>query len=73
MFSGVDLDIARWSIEPPISDRQSVAERRFGSAHATGCFMAFCDGSVRLTSYKIDAGLHRRLGHRNDGRGTAAP
>jgi hypothetical protein len=50
MFSGVDLDIARWSIEPPISDRQSVAERRFGSAHATGCFMAFCDGSVRLTS-----------------------
>jgi prepilin-type N-terminal cleavage/methylation domain-containing protein len=68
MFSGVDLDIARWTTEPPISDRNPLAVRRFGSAHAAGCFMAYCDGSVRMTSYSIDADVHRWLGNRSDGR-----
>lgn len=68
MFSGVDLDLSRWTTEPPISDRTAVAERRFGSAHSDGCVMALCDGSVRVVSYDIDVDLHRWLGNRGDGR-----
>ncbi len=67
MFSGVDLDNARWTIEPPIGDRQAIIVRRFGSAHSGGCFMARCDGSVSLVSYSIDQQVHRSTGNRNDG------
>ena len=68
MLSGVDLDLARWTTEPPISDRTALAERRFGSAHVAGCFMGMCDGSVRAVSYQIDADVHRWLGDRSDGK-----
>ena len=67
MFSGVDLDNARWTIEPPIGDREAIIVRRFGSAHSTGCFMARCDGSVSLISYSIDQQVHRTTGNRSDG------
>jgi prepilin-type processing-associated H-X9-DG protein len=66
-YSGVDLDLNRWVLDPPLADAEAVNERRFGSAHAAGCHMAFCDGSVRLVSYQIDAEVHRRLGNRQDG------
>jgi prepilin-type N-terminal cleavage/methylation domain-containing protein/prepilin-type processing-associated H-X9-DG protein len=39
----------------------------FGSAHANGFQMAFCDGSVQMMQYSIDLAIHRCLGVRNDG------
>jgi prepilin-type N-terminal cleavage/methylation domain-containing protein/prepilin-type processing-associated H-X9-DG protein len=39
----------------------------FGSVHANGFGMAFCDGSVTFLRYTIDLETHRRLGDRSDG------
>jgi hypothetical protein len=67
MYCGVDLDINRWTIDPPLPDSQSPFVRRFGSAHVDGCYFALCDGSVRKISYFIESEMHRRLGNRGDG------
>jgi prepilin-type processing-associated H-X9-DG protein len=71
MYSGVDLDINRWTIDPPQPDSDPQRERRFGSAHAGGCQFVMCDGSVRTISYQIDGEIHRRLGNRKDGQSVA--
>jgi prepilin-type N-terminal cleavage/methylation domain-containing protein len=68
MYCGVDLDINRWTIDPPLPDSQSAFVRRFGSAHADGCIFALCDGSVRKISYSVDSEVHRNLGNRADGK-----
>ena len=39
----------------------------FGSAHSSGCNMAFCDGSVRMISYSIKPDVHANLANRKDG------
>jgi prepilin-type processing-associated H-X9-DG protein len=67
LYSGVDLDINRWTIDGPLPDGPSPQVRRFGSAHSTGCHFVFCDGSVRQISYLIDRLVHRHLGNRQDG------
>jgi prepilin-type N-terminal cleavage/methylation domain-containing protein/prepilin-type processing-associated H-X9-DG protein len=67
MFSGVDLDLNRWVLKSPRTDDDAVDERRFGSAHAGGCFFAFCDGHVRFISENINPHVHQLLGNRKDG------
>ena len=79
MYVGFDEDVNRWTTEDgrvllPIPDRpQSDTPRSFGSAHLAGCGFVFCDGSVRLISYDIDAEVHRRLGNRRDGQDVVFP
>jgi prepilin-type N-terminal cleavage/methylation domain-containing protein len=69
--SGVDVDINRWVLSPPMADGDEAgdaATRCFGSAHPQGCHFVFCDGSIKLISYQIDGEVHRRLGNRQDGK-----
>lgn len=74
LYSGVDVDLARWTIAPPILDgHDNQRYRQFGSAHTDGCHMSLCDGSVRFVSYAIDGGVHRRLGNRHDGEVASIP
>lgn len=69
LYSGVDLDINRWTIDRPLPDGFSPEVRRFGSAHPAGCYFVLCDGSVRFISYLVDRNVHRSYGNRLDGQG----
>jgi prepilin-type N-terminal cleavage/methylation domain-containing protein/prepilin-type processing-associated H-X9-DG protein len=73
MYSGVDLDINRWTLETPLPDGDVSAVRAFGSAHPGGCHFVYCDGSVHLVSYSVDAEVHRAAGNRRDGRVEGVP
>lgn len=68
LFSGVDLDLNRWTISPPKQDANSSQTRLFGSAHTGSCNMVLCDSSVTQVSYSVDAVVHRSRGNRHDQR-----
>ncbi|MFT5325495.1 MAG: prepilin-type N-terminal cleavage/methylation domain-containing protein [Planctomycetaceae bacterium] len=66
MYSGVDWDINRWTIEPPLPDGEDLLPTRFGGIHAGGCFFIFSDGHVRNISWSIDTNAFQLLGNRED-------
>ena len=72
VFSGHDNDNNGYmadggNIKRPEQDRLGVNHAfHFGSAHAVGFHMAYCDGSVHFIEYKVDARIWIVLGGRND-------
>jgi prepilin-type processing-associated H-X9-DG protein len=68
MYIGFDMDTCRCAASVPLQDTAGYTDPfRFGSAHAAGTHMAFCDGSVQSVSYSIDPTIHKYLANRNDG------
>jgi len=81
--SGWDCDTIRWSGSASATNLDGTSDAAFlprqdtpgdstgsmifGSAHAIGFNMAFCDGSVQFLNYSIDKDTHHRLGNRRDG------
>jgi prepilin-type processing-associated H-X9-DG protein len=65
VFSGVDVDLNRWTHVVPMRDGESIRLRAFGSAHGGTFGMVFCDGHVATISYSIDLKVHRAAGTRN--------
>jgi type II secretory pathway pseudopilin PulG len=69
VLMGFDKDIHRWTgtNSPPMQDTPGqVAYTSFGSAHAVGFQMAFCDGSVQLINYTVNRTIHAQLSNCQD-------
>jgi prepilin-type N-terminal cleavage/methylation domain-containing protein len=71
MYTGFDNDnfrVTNTSYTPMQDTPGYGSTYRFGSPHWAGCYFVFCDGSVRMLNYNIDAGTYSCLGNRKDGR-----
>ena len=65
MYVGCDNDILRCTWDPPLKDTNQDLTTRFGSAHVSGCNMAFSDGSVRMVEYEINYRVFFLMGDRS--------
>jgi prepilin-type N-terminal cleavage/methylation domain-containing protein len=73
MYQGYDIDNTRWIGSVPQQDNDDADFKRshhdrFGSAHAGGINLSFCDASVQTMSYDIDEDVWGSYGRRNDGK-----
>jgi prepilin-type processing-associated H-X9-DG protein len=65
MYVGTDDDICRVTLYPPLQDKRGYPDyARFGSAHAGGCNMLYCDGQVEVVAYDVDTAVHQAAGDR---------
>ncbi|MDO4574752.1 MAG: DUF1559 domain-containing protein [Planctomycetia bacterium] len=56
------------TVKQPTQDRMGyTTARTFGSCHAGGLTMAFCDGHVTRVAYSIEPAVHWCLANRHDG------
>jgi prepilin-type N-terminal cleavage/methylation domain-containing protein/prepilin-type processing-associated H-X9-DG protein len=65
-----DWEVYRVGSGPPAHDVNRPCDltptHAFGAAHASGCNVAFCDGSVRFITYSVNAAVWTRACIRND-------
>lgn len=65
MHTGFNNDVFRCSANLPMQDKKGTGDAfRWGSAHASGLNMAYCDGSVRVITYTVDLATHQAAGSR---------
>ena len=65
--TGWNNDNYRIALHPPIRDRPGLRDTtRFGSAHAEGFQVAYCDGSGKMVNYNVDLPVHQAAAHRAD-------
>jgi prepilin-type processing-associated H-X9-DG protein len=71
MYVGYDNDITRSTHSnwwPPYQDNNRISGYYgYGSAHPSGFNAVFCDGSVHVIAYNINATDYCRIGDRRDG------
>jgi prepilin-type N-terminal cleavage/methylation domain-containing protein/prepilin-type processing-associated H-X9-DG protein len=66
MYVGFDNDTSRSTDYVPLQDRRGYSNTFcFGSMHPGGVNMLYCDGSVQVIGYDINAAVFRRTGNRN--------
>jgi len=74
MLHGDDFDVHGWTAVRPLSDTRGFdGWIEFGSAHPTGFWMAFADGSVRTVAFSVDSNVHALAGSRSDGQVVESP
>src|SRR5439155_13303323 len=65
-LTGFNNDVNRCTASPPMRDRPGTQDPlRYGSAHAFGLNMAYCDGSVRFLEYGVNPEVHSLAGNRS--------